>query len=242
MFVALVAFGCASKEELLSTRAAAKAISVEPDDLGIEWVRIEHGVPEPLKAFEISKYEVTHVQYAAFVKATGYDGREHPSSKTSEPFLASWTKGEFPRDKAAHPVCNINWHHAQAFCDWISRTRGQRIRLPSDAEWSLAARGRDGRTYPWGDAWDPKRCNWGDGGHVDGFPESAPVGSYPNGATPEGVMDLAGNIWEWTADRHLRGGPWCLAPDMQRSEVIAEEDPERADDKFGFRVLREVSK
>jgi formylglycine-generating enzyme required for sulfatase activity len=70
-------------------------------------------------------------------------------------------------------------------------------------------------------------------------PRAAPVGSFANGATPEGVFDLAGNIWEWTAEGHLRGGPWCLGENVMASAVIAREDPERADDKSGFRVVVE---
>jgi len=239
---AIAGWGCIAREGVSSgSPTSATVRAIEPENLGIEWVRIRGSEPSAIKPFEISRHEITNAQYAAFVQATGYDGRDHPSSKSTEPFLASWRNREFPPPMVVHPVCYVNWHHARAFCDWLSRIRGEEVRLPTDAEWSLAARGPEARVYPWGNAWDPKRCNWGEGGSIDGFPESSPVGSFPQGATPEGVMDLAGNIWEWSAERHLRGGPWCLAPDMQRSEVIAEEDPERADDKFGFRVVREVS-
>lgn len=241
-FVSLSTSGCANRRgDSRDAQIASESPTAGCDSLDIDWVRVEGGGPGGVKSIEISRHEVTHAQYAAFVQATKYDGSDHPSSKPSEPFLASWTNGVFPPGKAAHPVCNVNWHHAQAFCDWLSRLCGRRIRLPSNAEWTWAARGAAGRKYPWGNTWDPKRCNWGDNGAVDGFAESAPVGAFPAGATPEGVLDMAGNIWEWTAERHLRGGPWCLAPERLQSDQIAEEDPERADDKFGFRVVREIA-
>jgi formylglycine-generating enzyme required for sulfatase activity len=205
-------------------------------------VRIEGG-PRP---FLVGRYEVTNAEYAAFVRATGYDGSDDPSSKPTEPFLSHFSGGAPPPGLERHPVCHVNLMHARAYCRWLSGVTGRRVRLPRDAEWERAARGREGRTYPWGDEWDPRRCNWGDAlgterfGVVDGFAESAPVGSFPSGATPEGVHDLAGNIWEWTEDGSLRGGPWCLEPGAMKSEARAAEDVHRADDKFGFRILVEV--
>ena len=198
-----------------------------------------------IASFWIARTELTHEQYAAFVRATGYDGSAHPSSKPSEPFLDGWNGALPPPGLALHPVCNVNVHHARAWCEWASKASGRRVRLPTDAEWELAARGPEGREYPWGNQWEPTRCNFGDYvsgdsfGGLDGFAEAAPVGSFPSGATPEGVLDLAGNIWEWTEEGHLRGGPWCLKPPELRSAVAAREDPERADDKFGFRIVVE---
>lgn len=185
--------------------------------------------------FWIARTELTNAHYSAFVRATGYDGSDHPSSKPSEPFLAGWHDATPPADRLDHPVAYLNVRHARAFCDWASRTTGRRVQLPTDAMWGLAARGREGRTFPWGDAFELGRCNLG--GDDDGFAGSAPVGSFPNGATPEGVQDLAGNIWEWTAEAHLRGGPWCMGPETVRSDRIAREDADRADDKFGFRIV-----
>lgn len=202
-------------------------------------VRMAPG-PGVAGGFWIGRFEVTQAQYAAFVQATGYDGREAPSSKPSEPFLGDWQDGAPPAGQGQHPVAQVNWHHAQAFCRWLSERTGRSVRLPTDAEWAWAARGRHGRVYPWGDEWSATRCNWGDGGASDGFPKAAPVGSFPSGATPEGVHDLAGNIWEWVAEGHLRGGPRCMGPETVRADAIAREDRERADDKFGFRIVVEV--
>lgn len=182
----------------------------------------------------IGKYEVMQSQFHSFIKATGYDGKDHPSSKTNEPFLQSWKNGMPPKGQERHPACDLNWHHAKAFCEWLAKKSQRKVRLLTDDEWTLAASGKEGRTYPWGSSFEPGRCNIG--GAQDGYAESAPVGSFPRGATPEGLMDMAGNIWEWTSEGHLRGGPWCMGPETVRCWDIADEGVDRADDKFGFRI------
>lgn len=206
------------------------AISQDKIDT-IELVRI--GGEKP---FWIGKYELTNKQFEAFIKDTHYDGQEHPTSKPTETFLMNWTHGHSPTGKDKNPVCYVNWHHAKDFCAWLAKKSGRKVHLPTDAQWTLAAAGTDGRTFPWGNTWDPKRCNWGDEGKVDGFTESAPIGSFPLGATPEGVYDLAGNIWEWSAEGHLRGGPWCMDQETVKCAFVATETTERCDDKFGLRI------
>ncbi len=197
------------------------------------------------QGFFLSQFEITNAQYIEFVRATGYDGSDHPSSKATEAFLAHVKDGVCPPELLDHPACNLNWHHAVAFCEWLAAESGVPVRLPTDAEWQWAASGREGRAYPWGDRWDPTRCNWGDNtggdrfGLEDDWSASAPVGSFPTGATPEGVQDMAGNIWEWTTEGHLRGGPWCLDPGMMRCDRIGDEGVDQANDKFGFRILVE---
>jgi formylglycine-generating enzyme required for sulfatase activity len=95
----------------------------------------------------IGKYPVTNVQYLHFVRVTGYSAPGH------------WEKGKMPRPIANHPVAAASWDDAVAFCAWLAQEMGQPLRLPTEAEWEKAARGVDGRIYPWGNDWDPGRCN-----------------------------------------------------------------------------------
>jgi formylglycine-generating enzyme required for sulfatase activity len=116
----------------------------------------------------------------------------------------NWGKEE----RNSHPINCVDWNQAKTFCEWTGK------RLPTEAEWEKAARGTDKRTYPWGNEWDAKKANVS--GDADGFAETAPVGSFPAGASPFHALDMSGNVWEWTADwddkeqkyRVLRGGSW----------------------------------
>ena len=168
-----------------------------------------------LPEFYIGKYPVTNAQYAAFVKATGGRG------------LSGWLSESTLRGKEAHPAVNVSWRDAAAFCRWLGQGTGLAFRLPTEAEWEKAARGADGRIYPWGDAPpDETLCN------IDGtVGDTTPVGTYPKGASPCGALDMAGNVWEWTGSlykeypydaadgredpsggglRVVRGGSWVL--------------------------------
>jgi formylglycine-generating enzyme required for sulfatase activity len=132
-------------------------------------------IPTP---YDIDLYEVTNAEYRDYLRATGR------SSK------GIWPGGDFPPDLARHPVANVNWFEAKAYCEW----RGKR--LPTEAEWEKAARGTDGRMYPWGNTMDVSRANIAESriGHT------MPVGSYPKGRSPYGLYDVAGNVWDWTED------------------------------------------
>jgi formylglycine-generating enzyme required for sulfatase activity len=157
-----------------------------------------------LDAFHIDKYEVTNAQYRRFVQATN---RAAPSWYWNDPKFNGSTQ----------PVVGVSWHDAAAYCGWAGK------RLPTEAEWEKAARGTDGRKYPWGEAWDASRANSDD----SKLGRTAPVGSYATGASPYGAQGMAGNVWEWVAD-------WYAADYYQRSPERNPKGPESGQ----YRVVR----
>lgn len=131
-----------------------------------------------LPAYVIDVYEVTNAAYDRFLRAT------------NRPAPAFWEGGRFQEGTDAEPVSQITWHDAAAFCRWAGK------RLPTEAEWEKAARGPDGREFPWGNTFDPDKAHTG----VAGASGPVPVGRFTQGASPYGVHDMSGNVWEWVAD------------------------------------------
>lgn len=212
-------------------------------------------------AFSIMRHEVTNDQFAAFVAATGHvtdperrgfgliwDGRWHRSPG------ADWRHPYGPTSSIAgrgeHPVVQVSVRDAAAFCAHHG------LRLPTDAEWELAAGGTDGRRYPWGDeeptqAGPIHRANFGTVSCCalstsDGYAHTAPVGSFPLGAGPYGLLDSAGNVWEWTASEFpgkpgtaaLRGGGWGNNPFCLRVAYRHANDRNVGRDHIGFRCAK----
>ena len=139
-----------------------------------------------LDAFYLSRLPVTNRQFATFVRVTGYC----PTDAEAGRFLQQWRRGRCPNALLDHPVVFVSWTDAQAYCDWAGR------RLPTEAEWEKAARGTDGRKYPWGRSDPtPERAHFGR--QATG---TIPVGSLPDGRSPYGILDMAGNVWEWWED------------------------------------------
>jgi formylglycine-generating enzyme required for sulfatase activity len=207
-----------------------RVVAVEPV-AGFDWVEVpageypvgrdggEHEVVD-LDAFELGRTPVTNGQYAAFVAEMGAEPPPH------------WPA---PDD---HPVTFVDWFDAAAFCAWAGG------RLPTEAEWEKGARGTDGRRYPWGDDEDPSRAAVG-AGLKHGTTSS--VDAHPGGASPYGLQDMAGNVWEWTSSEHgggeyvLRGGSFA-SPGLAwaRCAMRSRSRPQRRQAHIGFRVARGV--
>jgi formylglycine-generating enzyme required for sulfatase activity len=202
-----------------------------------------------LSAYSIDKYEVTNARYQACVAAGGCTAPGSVNSSMRIPYYGTSTYADYP-------VIYVNWRQASAFCAWAGG------RLPTEAEWEKAARGSsDTRVYPWGNsAPDCTKLNYS--GCVG---DTSRVGSYPSGASPYGVMDMAGNVWEWVNDwydgnyysvspgvnpqgpatgwgRVLRGGSWHLSDGVVRSAHRYYYDPDGHDYWWyvsnGFRCVR----
>ncbi len=141
-----------------------------------------------LDALYMDRTPVTNAQFAVFLEATQYK----PTDAGAKRFLAHWRNGKPPRGEDRHPVVYVSWFDARAYATWAGR------RLPTEAEWEKAARGTDGRRYPWGRA-EPKASHANFGRSRD---RTTPVGAFPEGASPYGILDLAGNVWEWCEDAY----------------------------------------
>ena len=179
-----------------------------------------------LPTYYMARYPVTVVQFRAFVDTSGY----------------AWRGREYSQGTAHHPVVYVSWHDAVAYCHWLTtclrewtdtpeplatlvRGKDWRIILPSEAEWEKAARGTDGRVYPWGnDEPDADRANY----DATGINTTSAVGCFPHGASPYGVEELSGNVWEWT--QSLEGKypyPARRAARAKREDLQAAEDASR---------------
>jgi len=201
-------------------------------------------------AFYCARFPVTNAQFEYF----------NPAHRMK--------RGAWADDR--HPVIYVTSREAEEFCRWLSAQDGRKYRLPSEAEWEYAARGMDGRSFPWGEHFDAghfanfadKRTTfaWRDGLIDDGFAETAPVGSYPKGASPFGIEDLAGNVFEWCLDclepykgkdrtnprgqtggpkRNYRGGSWKSRAASLRATARAFNLPDFSSNDVGFRVICE---
>ncbi|MEI6291275.1 MAG: SUMF1/EgtB/PvdO family nonheme iron enzyme, partial [Chloroflexota bacterium] len=199
-----------------------------------------------LPAFRISRIPVTNDQYMLFTADTNHDVPEH------------WFSGSIPAVIENHPVVNVSWHDAVAFCTWLSEKLGKKVTLPSEAEWEKAARGTtDQREYPWG-SWEKLHSNTSE----LRLSHTSPVDLFPNGASPFGCLDMSGNVREWTrslADldypydhkdvrredlnagdnqpRILRGGSYYYRKENARCTSRQRFLPDFKFSNFGFRIV-----
>jgi formylglycine-generating enzyme required for sulfatase activity len=208
-----------------------------------------------LDGYWIDQTEVTNGQYRLCVKAGACDPPAENGSFTRQQYYDNTIYDH-------HPVILVSWHQAAAYCEWAE------MRLPTGAEWEYAARGPEGRMFPWGNEFDEKRLNYCDvscqlamfTGDVEGSGDTVPVRSYPDGISWCGALDMAGNVTEWVADwyggypsewqanptgpasgeqRVLRGGSWLLGSDAARGATRGKADPAEPYYDRGFRCAKD---
>lgn len=243
----------------------AKPTSLTLMPAPFDWIEI------PKKGYRIAKYPVTNAQFATFIEAGGYKQQKwwtqagweakakgwarNSSKSTWEETGTAWTQPRYWTDSqwkgAEQPVVGVSWYEAVAFCLWLSDVTGENIMLPTEDQWQYAAQGDDDRDYPWGNDWDCKRCN--NSVEPCNSNVTTPVRQYEGkGDSPFGVVDMAGNVWEWcltdynnkTNDmnsyaefRGLRGGSWNgnNTGDF-RCDYRGRGGPRDGDGSGGFRV------
>ena len=200
---------------VLDERAYGHSVTRKGKWYAREFARSGHTLP----AYRITITPVINAQYAVFVRATGHRvpdvdrstwqsyGLIHPWQRTRR---HAWKDADMPQGRADHPVVLVSHADAEAYARWLSSRTGRRWRLPTEAEWEKAARGSGGRRFPWSDTFDSARLNSHDAGPFD----TMPVGSFPSGRSPYGLLDAAGQVFEWTATAGrtgrfiVKGGSW----------------------------------
>ncbi|MBI3536639.1 MAG: SUMF1/EgtB/PvdO family nonheme iron enzyme, partial [Chloroflexi bacterium] len=196
--------------------------------------------------FQISKFPITNSEYKRFMEETGH---------AAPP---DWEEKNFPKGRANHPVVNVSWYDGVEFCNWLSQKTRRNFHLPSEAQWEKAARGTDGREYPWGNEFDSNKCNV----FESKIGTTTPVGIYIEGASPCGALDMAGNVLEWCSSlyepypfrendgreklsaegaRILRGGSWYFDQVLSRCAFRLGLDPHNRFYVVGFRVAESFS-
>ncbi len=223
---------------------AGEFLMGSPKGEGLSDERPQHQVR--IGAFYMDAHEVTVVQYEKFLDATGH-------------ILPEFWPYDETRDYADRPVVGVDWGGAKAYCEWTGK------RLPTEAEWEYAARGNDGRRYPWGEAKPTaEKANVGRSWSYKFYKDRLePVGSHAGAASPFGIHDMAGNVWEWVADwydakyyaqspgenppgprdgtkRVLRGGSWNFAGKYSRTASRLRYEPRHRAADIGFRCARDA--
>lgn len=231
-----------------------------------EWVEVPAGKVTIAKygefdvpTFSLAKYPITVAQYQVFMNDKGYEIEKYwtapgwawrQQEKITQPRF--WgEKGYEHFFKPNHPIIGVSWYEAIAFCRWLSEKTGETILLPTEQEWQRAAQGDTGWAYPWGNQWDDKRSNSRVKSQSYG---TTPVTQYPTGASPYGIVDMSGNVWEWTLSEYesasigdinstdvrvLRGGSWGYNfEDFLRVGFRLRLNPDIGSSYFGFRPAR----
>jgi formylglycine-generating enzyme required for sulfatase activity len=271
--VATVTVAAPSKEPVINTSAIARTqeklkYPSFANSIGVEMLLVTSGsftmgsdlpdaaaierpiTPVTIGCFYMAQFPITNSQFEQFDKS-------HVAKR------APWADGQ-------HPVVYVSSREAEKFCQWLSSKEGRTYRLPTEAEWEFAARGMEGRIYPWGENLDAghyanfadRRTTfpWRDPVLDDGYPETSPVGAFPRGASPFGIEDMAGNVFEWCLDffetypgklrvnrrgptqgqrRIYRGGSWKSKAGSLRATARHFNMPDYSSNDVGFRIVCE---
>ena len=191
----------------------------------------------------MDQYPVTNEKYRAFILADGYRNKAYWSAegrkwKTKNKVTIPKYWNDTTWNKPDHPVVGVSYFEAEAYAKWAGK------RLPTEREWEKAARGTDGREYPWGDEFDKEKCNSAEAG----FGHTTPVTQYPKGVSSYGCYDMAGNVCEWCADwyhktrdlRVGRGGSWDDYQEFLRVSYRAKDVASFRDRNIGFRLTQDI--
>lgn len=202
------------------------------------------------KDYQMGIYPVTNSQYERFIEAGGYRNKEYwPDEgrkwREKEGIMQPKYWDDKKWNQADYPVVGVSWYEAEAYCIWLNQKTGENYRLPAEAEWEKAASWDEEKktksVYPWGDEFDKEKCNSSE----SGIGRTTPVNKYPQGLSPYGCYDMAGNVWEWCAgwytegeSRVLRGGSWRSAQQYARCVYRYYSHPSYRRHILGFRLSR----
>ena len=152
-----------------------------------DWANSEQPQREvDLPEYWIGKFPITNREYQAFIRNTGHKPPR------------DWEGSQYPAEKGGHPVVNVSWNDAVAYCEWLILETGKNYRLPTEAEWEKAARGTSSYIWPWGNEFDSNKANTKEAN----IAATTPVGQFsPQGDSAYGCSDMVGNVWEWCNDR-----------------------------------------
>ena len=229
-----------------------KLLQLRESDWAYEWSDNDLFIAEQpqhtvsLQTFEIAKYPVTNADYHSFVSDAGYR------------LPRNWIGFTFREDTEDHPVVGVSKIDAEAFIEWLNQKTGMKYKLPTEAEWERSARGSDGRIYPWGNTFDPWRCNTAESVKKG----TTPVGFYsPSGDSVCGAADMVGNVWEWTQSLFVqypyipnvnkgegkavgryvvRGGAWYYTRKLARCSAREGILANHLSPSIGFRLARSL--
>ena len=191
-----------------------------------DWVKNEkpqHRLTLP--DYWIGKTPITNAQFRPFVDSDGYTNQAYWTAagwvwRQEQNIIQPSYSNDSTWNGPDYPVVGVSWFEAVAYCRWLSKQTGIEFRLPSEAEWEKAARGSNGLIYPWGNTWDENLVNSSE----SGVQKTMPVGSYPEGTSPYGALDMAGNVWEWCATQWAKPYPYRLEDEWQTTYLEATAD------------------